>query len=226
MILTCPNCASRFMLSAQMLAPEGRRVRCSACREQWFQLPDPDELLENIERQMAEIPDSVKPIPKGSALPVLRKDKPEGLENPLSTMGAGFAGAGVVFVVVFALLIVMKPVMVRVWLPSAGLYQALGLSVEGYGEGLSFDQLAVAQEAGKGLRIQGRILNLSSLTQVLPMIEATVTDHKGQVKARWYIALPETSIAEEGVLPFQAAYQGDITDARTLALRFVLGAGE
>lgn len=54
MILTCPKCESRFVIAAQALAPEGRKVKCSSCSEIWHQLPDPDELIEEIETGLEE----------------------------------------------------------------------------------------------------------------------------------------------------------------------------
>lgn len=55
MIVTCPNCASRFVLAAEALAPGGQKVRCTNCEEVWEQEPDEDELLENIDLPEEEI---------------------------------------------------------------------------------------------------------------------------------------------------------------------------
>lgn len=40
MIITCPECETRFMISDQALGDEGRTVRCSKCAHTWFQSPD------------------------------------------------------------------------------------------------------------------------------------------------------------------------------------------
>ncbi len=40
MILTCPNCATKFRVSDSALGPRGRRVRCSACGHLWFAEPE------------------------------------------------------------------------------------------------------------------------------------------------------------------------------------------
>lgn len=39
MIVSCPNCATRYVLDAGILRPPGRHVRCARCQTTWFQEP-------------------------------------------------------------------------------------------------------------------------------------------------------------------------------------------
>lgn len=39
MILTCPRCATQFVVDDSALGAGGRRVRCSACQEAWLARP-------------------------------------------------------------------------------------------------------------------------------------------------------------------------------------------
>lgn len=40
MIITCPECETRFMISDQALGEDGRTVRCSKCAHTWHQSPE------------------------------------------------------------------------------------------------------------------------------------------------------------------------------------------
>jgi predicted Zn finger-like uncharacterized protein len=42
MILSCPNCGTQYVVKDGAIPPEGRQVRCAACKHSWHQ--DPDEV--------------------------------------------------------------------------------------------------------------------------------------------------------------------------------------
>ena len=44
MILTCPSCGTQYVVKDGAIPPEGRQVRCAACKHSWHQ--DPDAVLE------------------------------------------------------------------------------------------------------------------------------------------------------------------------------------
>ena len=40
MILTCPNCGTQYVVKDGAIPPEGRQVRCAACKHSWHQNPE------------------------------------------------------------------------------------------------------------------------------------------------------------------------------------------
>lgn len=69
MIVTCEECQTRFLLDPKLIGEKGRTVKCAKCSHTWFQ-EKPEDLPE-VETQ--EAPEEVKPIPKGSSLPVVQE---------------------------------------------------------------------------------------------------------------------------------------------------------
>ena len=55
MILTCPNCATQYVVKDGAIPPQGRQVRCASCKHSWHQGPEPaDELQMGPEMQPAD----------------------------------------------------------------------------------------------------------------------------------------------------------------------------
>lgn len=46
MILTCPDCGTQYVVKDGAIPPEGRQVRCAACKHSWHQDPEPVAPLE------------------------------------------------------------------------------------------------------------------------------------------------------------------------------------
>jgi len=48
MILTCPNCGTQYVVKDGAVPPEGRQVRCAACKHSWHQDPEPTADADSI----------------------------------------------------------------------------------------------------------------------------------------------------------------------------------
>lgn len=223
MILTCPQCATRYLLPVQALAPEGHRVKCSACKEIWFQLPDFDELVQEAgDGEYTEIPDSVKPIPEGSNLPAVHEEEPES-KKPLPLGLMGYLTAAMIGIAVFGGLVQMRESIVEKWPASYGLYQFFGMHMAIPGEGLSFDAVranATFENDGEKFSIEGHIINSGKEERAVPMIMADLRNPQGEVIERWMIRPPVSTIAPEENVSFNTEYRTSRKDAHDIKLKF------
>lgn len=254
MILTCPNCASRFLLPARALAPSGRRVRCSSCSSKWFQLPDPDELPEDLpegaEHAMRPIPESIRPesfrespgvessadpdyrfgtksvFGMEALQPFIARRRRAGRARSVSYLGYG--AAALVFLAILTVFVVLRPALVKHWPPSAVLYEMMGLPVTIPGEGMAFDRVSARTAGDQAIEIEGQIINLTLRKQKIPRMEATLESEEGEPVARWTVEPPAPVAGAEAVLPFKTRYEGseqDIRKAGRFHLRFIMEAG-
>ncbi|MGB4106890.1 MAG: zinc-ribbon domain-containing protein [Alphaproteobacteria bacterium] len=224
MILTCPQCATRYLLPAHTLAPEGRRVKCSSCKEVWFQLPDTSE-IETPRSDFDEIPHGVRPLPEGANLPTLQEE--EQLPPDPRARAAGYAAAAAVFFAIFGGLLLLQGPIIKNWPFSKSFYAMLGHEFTVPGQGLAFDALAVqaaSDSAGEKILITGKIVNPSEKGESVPMIEAQMVSAQGEVLERWVIRPPAPEIAAQADLSFSTDYLiATPGTAHTVSLHFIPG---
>lgn len=210
MILTCPNCESRFLLPAQALGPAGRRVKCSNCGEIWNQLPDAEEIRAETEDgetnpPIPDIPESVKPIPDGGALPAL----------PDSTTQVriarrdihGYASALALFLFTGAALVAARVPVVSAWPPALAVYDLMGLSVPGPYDGLSIGEItpsgtSTEGDAGETLSLKAHVLNQNPAAVPAPALAVTIHDSAGAVIDEWVLPPASAMIDPSGALEY------------------------
>lgn len=172
MILTCPNCETRFSIDEKVLQPNGRRVKCTDCAHIWFQEPIYADGQEGDEQEAAaseqeaqgddeaeasqdtkvdadsssdvfeDIPDSVKPLPEKYSKKELTQ-----MQAPFVGLKGKAIAAGVVFLLVSLVLYfglsMNRDALVRSWPSSAAFFGMLGMEIEAPGKDLVFDRIVV-----------------------------------------------------------------------------------
>lgn len=60
MIIKCPECETSFLVPAESLSPDGRKVRCSNCHTEWFQKFKSEEEEQKEENERQELDEAAK----------------------------------------------------------------------------------------------------------------------------------------------------------------------
>ncbi|WP_337997635.1 DUF3426 domain-containing protein [Oleispirillum naphthae] len=82
MIISCPECATKFSIADAILGTKGRKVRCFKCGHTWHQMPEA--------APFAQPPVSVEPMGPMDAMELPpRRPAPPPLMPPTATVGAG-----------------------------------------------------------------------------------------------------------------------------------------
>jgi predicted Zn finger-like uncharacterized protein len=226
MIIVCPECSKRYMVSDAAIGEEGRMVRCVHCTHEWFQdppkqraprvyqddMPDLDFGGEDDNNFEDDIPDAVKPYPdeeEASAKPQKEK-KPRGPVPPWQPLAGGYVVALAVLVLIGAAFFGLKGTILKSWPASALIYETLGSKVVVPGEGLTFDRVvAKAEKTSMGqnvLKLNGTVINLTREAVSVPPIMASLFSEGEELLAQWLIDLGVTEVEPEAVIPFEVTY--------------------
>jgi predicted Zn finger-like uncharacterized protein len=186
MILSCPDCGSRFAVDPAKLEPDGRRVKCGKCAHVWFESPpespDEDEAPEPLRLTPLD-PEEQAIVPAGN-LPAVRRGR-AGFSARTAWIVVGVLLAAVVAVLWFA----RGPIAIA-WPPAEKVYASAGISVfPPPGEGLEIEFNARA-EAG-ALSLNGEVINISDDVRDVPTLHVLITDEAGGTLKTWAFN-PET----------------------------------
>jgi predicted Zn finger-like uncharacterized protein len=170
MILTCPQCSTRYHVDATALGAAGRTVRCANCGQRWSVSPPADtpQIVEFSTPAPATVP-RMRPVAAG-----------EQVQNRRSISLVGWLVA-VLAVLVVASVVIGRNEIVAGFPASASIYQKLGLiPVE---HGLQFEAITSTrlQEGGIAvLVVEGGIVNVTPDDREVPPIRITLLDSGGR----------------------------------------------
>jgi predicted Zn finger-like uncharacterized protein len=209
MILTCPDCATRYFVEEKRLGPSGRTVRCASCGGTWRAMNEdaPLELTSSPEEGAygafggGELTDPFKAMASGELpapeLPkVFRaKAKQQKKARDAATAGVVWTGIGACFVVLLGVAFLCRVSIVQLYPRAAGAYASIGLTVNP--TGLEFKSILAHPAASDpgSVFVTGDVHNFERRAADLPPLRVALLDAKGARLATRVVTLPLAALA-------------------------------
>jgi predicted Zn finger-like uncharacterized protein len=213
MILTCPECSTRYHVDPASVGASGRRVRCASCSHRWLAQPP------------ADAPKSLELGPAALAVtrlsPVVTPDQARGRGS------ASLAGwlVGVLAVLVVASAVIGRNEIVAGFPASTAIYHTLGLPIT-LQVGLHFEGVVSKrlEEGGVAvLVVEGAIVNLSEEQRPVPPIRVTLLDGGGRRLQQELFRAKETQLDAGGKTRFSGRLVNPAEQARNFSVTFEVG---
>jgi predicted Zn finger-like uncharacterized protein len=172
MIITCPDCATRYHLDPVALTPAGRTVRCASCGHRWQARPPADAPMLLQAAVQAPAPEPIAPRRPGLP-PQPPRRRALRLALSLGALLVAALGAGG---------ILGRDEIIAVFPASAEVYAKLGLPVA-TGFGLEFEDISSQRFAERGVSIlvvEGGIVNVSGQERAVPPVRVSLLDGSGR----------------------------------------------
>jgi len=211
MIVTCPECATRYHVEPAALNQDGRTVRCAQCGHRWQARPPADAPMP-LER----------PSPGAAGRRLVAAERPR---RRRSHSLIGWA-AGVMVALALASAIVGRNEIVAAFPASASVYQKLGLPVT-RSLGLQFEDVSSQRLAERDVSIlvvEGRIVNASNHHRSVPPIRITLLDGGGRALQHELFKAELERLPAGAVTTFSGRMVNPAAQARNFSVTFDLGA--
>ncbi len=210
MIVTCPACATRYLVDTQKLGAQGRMVRCGTCHHTWYQAP-PEDQPPHVELTGPEPEKRSGTIERGGlpAIPPKRRRRGAVVALLVLLLILAVAGWGAIF---------LRDQVMAAFPQTAKIYSRLGLAAgrSESGAGLVLRDIVPRRTTVNDqplLVIDGTIVNLSSLTRRLPTLKATLRDANDKPLASWTFSAGASEIAPGASVPFHTTYAQPMPEA-------------
>lgn len=203
MILTCPQCATRYFLPDVQVGRAGRTVKCTSCGTAWRAQAPPD-------------PEAPKPAPAPPPPPafpdpeeefaaaahrrseILREKKAEAERKARqAAVITASVWAGVVAAIALCVAggIIFRIQVVRIWPGAATAYAKLGMPVNASGLLIDKVQAAPAIVSGRhALMVTGVLTNVSASPRPAPAFKVSVLDSASKPIMEKVINVPAVAL--------------------------------
>ena len=186
MILTCPQCQTSYEIGTNQIGPQGRTVRCAACKHSWKAEAEPDPIVlepeYKIETPPAPEPEPVKP--KAREIPKLYRKSLEDEKRlqTLKTQGVLWGSMVASLLAIFATAYVLRVNIVRAFPNTANAFAMAGIEVNATGLKFLTNRIKLSPQLKGGqfvVSIDADVQNLRDKVNSLAPIRARLLDAHG-----------------------------------------------
>ncbi len=193
MILSCPECDTRFAIDAQALRPDGRRVKCGKCDHVWYEEPPPPSAAEPLTVTPLE-PEEQSPIPTPNLPAVTKADQKR-------TAGGAWLLVCLMLAIIAGLGWFGRESIARAWPTAEVIYAAIGISpFPPPGDGFSVDM--EVKRDGQKLELVGEVLNTTDDNRIVPPVYAVLQDANGKPLHHWELSVDTDVLGPGETVPF------------------------
>ncbi len=247
MILTCPECATRYEIDSAKFPAAGRKVRCKKCGHVWFQAGEGDAVAPEAPAPVVAAPDPVaEPAPAYTApepeddapparayrgkvtsdeaiAPVARKPvraKSGGWARTLTHVFGWVALIGAILIIGWATMQYRKQIATS-WPTSASLFARVGLAVNT--RGLDFTDVEHKSQIEDGqpvLVISGKLVNGATHPVPVPRLRVTLSDDAKHTIYNWSFAAAAQVAAPGQSVAFHTRLSNPPSAARHVDIHF------
>ncbi|MFZ5670821.1 MAG: DUF3426 domain-containing protein [Pseudomonadota bacterium] len=231
MILTCPECATRYFVPDGAVGSAGRTVKCSACGARWTAHAEPDlELFVDAEEgalarealEPAAVEQPVSALP-GEVLPKVFREKADTERRVREAMTTGivWASMAVALMALIGTAVIFRVNVVKLWPASAAAYAGVGLPVNPLG--LTIEELRAdpaLQDSHAALAVSGVIRNIEARPAVAPPLRVVLKNKAGKIVAVKVARPADPDIPAGGVRHFVVTLLDPPTTASELEVGF------
>lgn len=234
MILTCPECATRYFVPDEKVGPGGRTVRCSACGNRWTAEGQADlelfvdpEAGASVKEEEAPEETPVSALP-GDELPKVFRQKAtnERRVREAATVGVVWAGMAVAVLALALGAVVFRGSVVEMWPRTASAFAAVGLDVNRVGlEIEDVEAEAALQDGHAALAVSGVMRNIEDHPVKAPPLRVSLLNKAGKVIAVKLASPADPLIPPGETRHFALAILDPPTTAAVLEVSFELTKG-
>lgn len=206
MILTCPDCATRYFVGEGAVPAGGRVVRCAACAAEWRAFPEASEPLTLASSEPKAAGDEPRK-PEAVSSQFRAKAKAQRQTRDAAAAGAVWAGLAVALAVLFGAAALFRVDVVRLWPRTAGAYAAVRLPVNPTGLVPEQVQGGPGLENGRAvLVVTGMLRNVTAAPRPPAPLRVALFDAARRRIAAQVVRVGARPIGPGESRPFQATF--------------------